>query len=159
VEAPDARLEARSLDPQKVEGLGVDDVEAAFAVHEHLGEACVGDNGVDNERIDSWVGDVVWVVITVESDGHRRPIKEVGDCRLYRENLTPFSLALARREAGRGPSVDHEAVVDLEESPILVVTIRVLLLVVLLDAGTSKVPAKHVTVFEVMVSGSLVVGT
>jgi hypothetical protein len=36
------------------------------------------------------------VVITVESDGHRRPIKEAGDCRLYGENLTPFSLALAR---------------------------------------------------------------
>jgi hypothetical protein len=158
VEAPDARLEARSLDPQKVEGLGVDDVEAASVVYEHLGEACVGDDGVNNERVDSWIGDVVWVIITVESDGHRRPIKEARDRRLYGENLTPFSLALARREAGRGSSVDHEAVVDLGESPILVVTLRVLLLV-LLDAGTLKVPAKHVTVFEVMVSGSLVVGT
>jgi hypothetical protein len=28
------------------------------------------------------------VVVTVESDGHRRPIKEAGDCRLYGENLT-----------------------------------------------------------------------
>jgi CubicO group peptidase (beta-lactamase class C family) len=140
VEAPDARLEARSLDPQKAEGLGVDDVEAASAVHEHLGEACVGDDGVNNEWIDPWVGDVVRVVVTVESDGHRGPIKEAGYCRLYREDLAPFSLALARREAGRGPSVDHEAVVDLGKFPVLVVTLRVLLLV-LLGAGTPNVPA------------------
>jgi hypothetical protein len=86
-------LEARSLDPQKVEGLRIDDVEAASAVHEHLGEACVGDDGVNNERIDSRVGDVVWVVVTVKSDGHRRPIKEAGDRHLYGENLAPFSLA------------------------------------------------------------------
>jgi hypothetical protein len=46
---------------------------------------------------------------------------------------------------------------DLEESPILVVTLGVFLLVVLLDAYALKVPTEHVTIFEVMVSGSLVV--
>jgi hypothetical protein len=41
MEAPDAGLEARPCDPQEVEGLGIDDVEAAATIHEHLGEACV----------------------------------------------------------------------------------------------------------------------
>jgi hypothetical protein len=89
-------VEARSLDPQKVEGLGVDDVEATFAVHEHLGEARVGDDGINNKQVDSRTGDVVRMIITVESDGHLRPVEEAGDRRLYGENLTPLSLALAR---------------------------------------------------------------
>jgi hypothetical protein len=63
-------LEARSLDPQKVEGLGVDDVEATSAIHEHLGEACVGDDRINNKQVDSWTGDMVRMIITVESDGH-----------------------------------------------------------------------------------------
>jgi hypothetical protein len=60
MEAPDAGLKARPCDPQEVEGLGIDDVKAAAAIHEHLGEACVGDNGIDNERVDPRIGDVVW---------------------------------------------------------------------------------------------------
>jgi hypothetical protein len=89
-------LEARSLDPQKVEGLGVDDVEATSAIHKHLGEACVGDDRINNKGVDSRIGDVVRMIITVECDGHLRPVKEAGDRRLYRENLTPLSLALVR---------------------------------------------------------------
>jgi hypothetical protein len=45
-------LEAHSLDPQEVEGLSVDDIEAASAVHEYLGEACVGDDGINNKWVD-----------------------------------------------------------------------------------------------------------
>jgi hypothetical protein len=66
MEAPDAGLEARPRNSQEVEGLGIDDIEAAAAIHEHLGEACVGDNGIDNKRVDLGIGDVVWVIITVE---------------------------------------------------------------------------------------------
>jgi hypothetical protein len=159
VEAPDAGLETCPLDPQEVKGLSVDDVEAASAVHEYLGEARVGDDGINNKRVDPWIGDVVGMVIMVESDGHLRPAKEVGDRRLYGENLTPLSFTLARREAGRGSSVDHEAVVDLGEPPILVVALGIFLLVILLDAYAFKVPTEHVTVLEVMVCGPLVVGT
>jgi hypothetical protein len=36
MEAPDTGLEARPLDPQEVEGLSIDDVNAATAIHEHL---------------------------------------------------------------------------------------------------------------------------
>jgi hypothetical protein len=78
MEVHDAGLEARPHDPQEVEGLGIDDVEAAAAIHENLGEACVGDNGIDNKRVDPRIGDVVWVVIMVESDGHLGPVKEEG---------------------------------------------------------------------------------
>jgi hypothetical protein len=52
-------LEVCPRDPQEVEGLGIDDVEAAAAIHEHLGEACVGNNGIDNKRVDPRIGDVV----------------------------------------------------------------------------------------------------
>jgi hypothetical protein len=156
MEAPDARLEASPPDPQEVKGLSIDDVEAATAIHEHLGEACVGNDGINNKRVDPWIGDVVGMVITVESDGHLGPVKEVRDHRLHRENL---SLELARREAGQGPSVDHEAVMDFGEPPILVVALGIFLLVVLFNAYALKVPTEHVAVFKVVVCGPLVVGT
>jgi hypothetical protein len=78
MEAPDAGSEVRSGDSQKVEGLGIDDVKTTAAIHEHLGEACVGDDGIDDKRVDPKIGDVVWVVITVESDGHLRLVEEEG---------------------------------------------------------------------------------
>jgi hypothetical protein len=151
-------LEAHPLDPQEVKGLSIDDVKTAIAIYEHLGEACVGDNGIDNKRVDPRVGDVVWVIITVESDGNLRPVKEEGGRRLHGEDLSAFSLALVRREACRGPSVDHEAVVDLGEPLILVVTLGIFLFIILLDAYALKVPTEHVAVLEIMVRGPLMVG-
>jgi hypothetical protein len=59
MEAPDAGSEVRPLDFQKVEGLGVDNVEVAATVHEHFSEARVGDDGIDEERVDSRIGDIV----------------------------------------------------------------------------------------------------
>jgi hypothetical protein len=159
MEAPDAGLEARPLDPQEVEGLSIDDVKAAATIHEHLGEASVGDDGIDNKRVDPWIWDVIGVIIMVKSDGNLRPVKEVGGRRLHGEDLSPFLLALARRETCRGPSIDHEAVVDLEEPLILVVTLGIFLLFIPLDAYALKVPMELVAVFEVVVHGSLVVGT
>jgi hypothetical protein len=94
IEAPNTRSEVCPHDSQKVEGLGVNDVETAATVHEHLGEACVGDNGINDECVDSRIGDVVWVVITVKSDGHLGPIKEEGGRELYGENLSTFPFAL-----------------------------------------------------------------
>jgi hypothetical protein len=159
MEAPDAGLEARPRDPQEVEGLGIDDVKAAAAIHKHLGEACVGDNGIDNKRVDPGIGDIVWVIITVESDGHLGPVKEEGGCRLHGEDLSTFSFALARREARRGSFVYHEAVVDLGESLVLVISLGIFLLVVFLDAYAFKISSEHVVVLEVVVHGPFVVGT
>jgi hypothetical protein len=38
MEAPNAGSEVRPRDPQKVKGLGIDDVKTVAAIHEHLGE-------------------------------------------------------------------------------------------------------------------------
>jgi hypothetical protein len=58
MEAPDARSEVRPGDSQMVEGLGIDDVKTIAAIHEHLGEACVGDDGI-NKWVDPKIRDVV----------------------------------------------------------------------------------------------------
>jgi hypothetical protein len=94
MEAPDVGSEVRPCDSQKVEGLGIDDVKTTVAIHEHLGEACVGDDGIDNKWVDPKIGDVVWVVITIKSDGHLRLVKEEGGCELHGEDLSMFPLAL-----------------------------------------------------------------
>jgi hypothetical protein len=136
MEAPNARLELRPLDSQEVEGLGVDNVEAAATVHEHFSEARVGDDRIDDEWVDSRIGDVVWMVITVESDGHLELVEEERGRQLYEEDLSTLSLVLVRRETHRGSPVYHEAVMDLGKPLILVVILLlgVLFLVILLDA-------------------------
>jgi hypothetical protein len=95
MEAPDTRSEVGPLDPQKVESLGIDDVEAAAPVHEYFSEARVGDDGIDDERVDSRMGDVVRMIIMVESDGYVRLVKEEWGCQVYGENLSTLPLALA----------------------------------------------------------------
>jgi hypothetical protein len=59
MEAPDTGSEVCPYDSQKDEGLGVNDVETAATIHEHLGEACVGDNGIDDE----WVASRIWDIV------------------------------------------------------------------------------------------------
>jgi hypothetical protein len=101
------------------------------------------------------------VIITVERDGGLRPVKEEGGCELHGEDFSMLALSLTRGEARRGSIVDQKAVMDLGKSLILVVVLllRVLLLIILLDAQAFKVSLEHVAVLEVMVGGSLVVGT
>ena len=83
-------------DPHELQGVGVHDVEAAASVHEHLGEAGVADDGVDNERIPSRVRDVVGVVLAAKGNGILRPI-EVGWRGLSDgENSPALTLALPR---------------------------------------------------------------
>jgi hypothetical protein len=94
MEAPDVGSKVRPCDSQKVEGLGIDDVKTAAPIHEHLGEARVGDDGIDDMWVDPRIGDVVWVVITVKSDGHLGPVKEEGGCELHKEDLSTFLFAL-----------------------------------------------------------------
>jgi hypothetical protein len=78
VEAPDTRSELRPLDPQEVEGLGVDNVKAAASVHENLGKTRIGDDGIDDKRVHPRIGDVVRMVTTVERDGGFGPVEEEG---------------------------------------------------------------------------------
>jgi hypothetical protein len=62
------------IDFQELEGLGVDDVEAAASIHEDLGEPSVVDDGVDNKRVLSWAWHAVGVVALVEGDGLVGPV-------------------------------------------------------------------------------------
>ena len=55
MEAARARLELCPVDAEEVEGLKVDDVQAAAAIHQHLRESSVDDDGVDDERVDAGV--------------------------------------------------------------------------------------------------------
>jgi hypothetical protein len=62
------------IDPQKPEGLGVDEVEAAASVHEDLGEPDVADDGVDNVRVFPWARHTVGMVALIEGDGLVGPV-------------------------------------------------------------------------------------
>ena len=46
----------------------VDDVEAAAAIHQHLGEPEVIDNWVDDKGVFAGVRYVIWVIISIPSD-------------------------------------------------------------------------------------------
>jgi hypothetical protein len=70
--AAPARTEDRPT--QELEGLGVDDVEAAAPIHQDLGEPDVADDGVDDERVFPRARHMVEVVGLVEGDGLVGPV-------------------------------------------------------------------------------------
>ena len=47
------QAEFRLGDAHGVEGVDVEDVEAAASIHQHLGEALLVDDGVNDERVAS----------------------------------------------------------------------------------------------------------
>jgi hypothetical protein len=61
-------------DPHELQGVHIDDNEAAASIHEYLREACVADDGVDDEWVPPRVWDVVRMVISIEGDGMVQPI-------------------------------------------------------------------------------------
>jgi hypothetical protein len=63
--------ERGQIDLQELEGLGVDDVEAAVSIHEDLGEPDVADDGVDDERVLSWARHVADTLVMGLSDQSR----------------------------------------------------------------------------------------
>jgi len=69
MESAGAWLELCPIDAEKVEGLEVDDIQAATAVHQHLRESGVDDDGVDDERVDARGDYLVGVVVSIEGDG------------------------------------------------------------------------------------------
>ena len=62
------RSELRSGDAHGIEGVDVEDVEAAASIHQHLGEVLLADNGVNDERVATWSGDVGGMVPLVKGD-------------------------------------------------------------------------------------------
>ena len=61
-------MELRPGDAHGVKGVDVENVEAAASIHRHLGEALLPDDGVDNERVATWSGDMGRMVPLIKSD-------------------------------------------------------------------------------------------
>jgi hypothetical protein len=56
-------------DAHLVEVVGIEDVEAAASVHQHLGEVRGAHDQADHERVVPWTKDAIRVVPLVEGDG------------------------------------------------------------------------------------------
>jgi hypothetical protein len=97
--------------------VGVEDVEAAASVHQHLREPRVPVDWVDHQRVLTRVGDAVRVILTVEHDGVLRPIKEGGRRLLCGEDLVPLLLALAAGHVDGRPLEDEEDVSTVGKPP------------------------------------------
>jgi len=164
VESTGARLELRLVDAEEVEGLEVDDVEAAAAVHQYLGEPGVDDDGVDDERVDTRGDYSVGVVVSIEGDGGARLVEVLGHRHPCRKNLTAFSLALPCGQLRRGSAIDHVAVMDGREVVVVfVVPFVAALLFLLVITGVLPEPQavemlfQHATVLELVVGPSLMI--
>src|SRR6185369_5272659 len=141
----------------ELQGVGVHDVEAAANVHEHLGEAGVADDGVDNKRVPSRVRDVVGVVFAAKGNGVLRPV-EVGWRGLGDgEDFPALTLALPRGHVRRRSSEDEEGVLyrgELVDST-FVASLVLLVLVAMRDAVV--VLPEHLALLEGVVDRALVV--
>ena len=62
------QAELRSGDAHGVEGVDVEDVEAAASIHQHLGEALLADDGVNDEWVASWSRDAGGMVPLIKGD-------------------------------------------------------------------------------------------
>ena len=60
-------VELQSGDAHGVEGVDVENVDAAASVHQHLGEALLANHGVNDEQVASWSGNVGWMVPLIKS--------------------------------------------------------------------------------------------
>ena len=73
------QVEFQSGDVHGVEGVDVEDVGAAASIHQHLGEALLADNGVNDKRVTSWSHDVGEMVPLIKGDWGFRLAKKRGD--------------------------------------------------------------------------------
>ena len=61
-------IELRLGDAHGVEGVNVQNVEAAASIYQHLGEALLADDGVDDKQVVTQSGDVGRMVSLIKSD-------------------------------------------------------------------------------------------
>ena len=120
VEGRARRSELRPGDAHDVEGVDIEDVEATTSVHQQLGEALLADNGVDDEQVASWSGNMGWMVPLIKGDWRFQPAKKGGDGRLGGTCLPIAHLVLVFGLDGVGSTKDHDAFLRVEEAiPIL----------------------------------------
>ena len=65
-------------DAHLIEGAGIEYVEAAAPIHQHLGEVCGAHNWADHKRVAPRVSDTIRVILLVEGDGHLGPSEQRG---------------------------------------------------------------------------------
>ena len=112
--------ELRSRDAHGVEGVDVENVEAAASIHQHLGEALLVDNGVDYERVATRSGDMGRMVPLIKSDWRFLPAKEGGDDHFGDACLSVAHFVLALGVDGIGSPEDHDAFLGVGEAiPVL----------------------------------------
>ena len=95
VEGGARQAELRSGDAHGVKGVDVEDVEAAASFHQHLGEALLADDGVDDEQVASRSRNVGGMVPLIEGDRRFQPAEEGRDGRLSGACLPIVYLVLA----------------------------------------------------------------
>jgi hypothetical protein len=125
----------------------VEDVEAAASVHQHLREPRVPDDQVDHQRVLTWVGDAVRVILSAEGDGVLRPVKEGGRRLLRGEDLVPLPLALAIGHVDGWPLEDEEDVLHRGEATGNAVN-PILLGLTVLRGGAAVEPFDNVALLE-----------
>jgi hypothetical protein len=136
----------------------IEDVEAAAAVHQHLGEPRVADDGIDDQLVLARVGDAVRVILAAEGDGVLRPIEEGRRSPLCRKDLMPLPLALAIGHVYRRPPEDEEDILHRREAAGTPIT-TILLGLILFHGDAAVVFSEHVALLKGVVDRGLVVRT
>src|SRR6185437_9863635 len=125
--------------------------------HEHLGEAGVADDRVDNKRVPSRVWDVVGVVLAAKGNGVLRPVK-VGWCGLGDgEDFPALTLALPRGHVRRWSYIDEEGVLQWGELVISTFVASVLLLILVAMCNAVVVLPEHFALLKGVVDRAIVV--
>ena len=99
-------------DAHGIEGGYIENVEAATSVHQHLGEALLADNGVDDEQVATWSGDVGRMVPLIKGDRRFRPAKEGGDGYFSDARPSVAHFVLALEVDSIGSPEDHDAFLE-----------------------------------------------
>jgi len=113
--------ELQSGDAHGIKGVDIENIEATASVHQHLGEALLVDDGVDDERVVSWSDDVGGMVPLIKGDRRFQLVKDGGDSRLSDACLSIAHFVLALGVDGIGSPKDHEAFLGIGKAvPVLV---------------------------------------
>ena len=111
VKGKDRGPQVSSWDPHGFQGVDVEDVEAAAPVHQHIGQAHVADDGVDDERVAPKSRDAGRMVILIENDGRGRPLQLSG-------NRTRGSTYLAKSHLLLSPGAFVLQAADDDQAPV-----------------------------------------
>jgi hypothetical protein len=153
------RPELGPVDTYQIERVGIEDVEPAAAVHEHLGKARIGDDGVNDKQVLPQVWNSSRMIVTIKGDGGVGPVEVGRHHKLDSIDLLALQLMTSLSVISCRPTEDHEAVVDDREPVALAVAFVVLGLLpyVSLSWYASEEALHHVTLLESMLDYTLMV--